>query len=357
MPPLTAVAFPTRSERIMPPLPRRALFLPSFLLLSSVVTAFQPDVPPPPSDEAVTMSTTPDESLRGGVGAYFAHKSVIIPHDDKRHRGGEDAAAACDTMLVVADGVGGWASRGVDPGLYSKLLVKTIVELHEKGAKKSLVELVETANEMAAANHLGTATCTVLQLTAPDTVRTLNIGDSGYGIYRVTTDDKVENLFVSPVGQKRFNFPHQIGGHHGDRVANVAKEESHTVQPGDVIVAYSDGVSDNLDPAEDFDACLLDYLEESYSLAADCIARRAYELGKDESFDSPFAAGARRAGWRNYRGGKHDDITVTVARVFKGGEAVPVKDDPHYQESIYLYAEQPKPLADLPRRSGARTEL
>jgi len=29
-------------------------------------------------------------------------------------------------MLCVADGVGGWAEYGVDPGLYSKELVKHI---------------------------------------------------------------------------------------------------------------------------------------------------------------------------------------------------------------------------------------
>lgn len=29
-------------------------------------------------------------------------------------------------MLCVADGVGGWAQYGVDPGLYSKELVKNI---------------------------------------------------------------------------------------------------------------------------------------------------------------------------------------------------------------------------------------
>lgn len=50
----------------------------------------------------------------------------MIPHIDKRHKGGEDAYAVQDDLLVVADGVGGWASEGVDPGLFSKQLVKDI---------------------------------------------------------------------------------------------------------------------------------------------------------------------------------------------------------------------------------------
>lgn len=55
--------------------------------------------------------------------AYFLSKTIIIPHDDKKHRGGEDAAATDENMLVVADGVGGWANYGIDPGLFSKSLV------------------------------------------------------------------------------------------------------------------------------------------------------------------------------------------------------------------------------------------
>jgi len=42
------------------------------------------------------------------------------------YKGGEDAYAACNTLIAVADGVGGWANRGVDPGLFSKQLTKDI---------------------------------------------------------------------------------------------------------------------------------------------------------------------------------------------------------------------------------------
>lgn len=60
-------------------------------------------------------------------GAYFHSKTIIIPHDDKKYRGGEDAAAADENLLVVADGVGGWALQGIDPGLFSKSLVKNVL--------------------------------------------------------------------------------------------------------------------------------------------------------------------------------------------------------------------------------------
>ena len=47
----------------------------------------------------------------------------IIPHPEKAYKGGEDAGMESDKYLCVADGVGGWASHGIDPGLYSKKLI------------------------------------------------------------------------------------------------------------------------------------------------------------------------------------------------------------------------------------------
>ena len=57
----------------------------------------------------------------------------MIPHPEKVHKGGEDAFFTDSkynsiyskfSILTVADGVGGWASHGIDPGLYSKELCK-----------------------------------------------------------------------------------------------------------------------------------------------------------------------------------------------------------------------------------------
>ena len=44
----------------------------------------------------------------------------MIPHVDKRYKGGEDACYADEKLLVVLDGVGGWNDVGVDPALFSK---------------------------------------------------------------------------------------------------------------------------------------------------------------------------------------------------------------------------------------------
>ena len=51
---------------------------------------------------------------------YFRYGVKNFPHADKVEKGGEDAWVASHNLLVVADGVGGWGLRGIDPGLFSK---------------------------------------------------------------------------------------------------------------------------------------------------------------------------------------------------------------------------------------------
>jgi len=374
------------------------------------------------------------------------HKTVIIPHDEKKFRGGEDSASTSDHLLVVADGVGGWANKGVNPGHFSRLLTKQIVEkfalnepegVHgtDDGEKKKdnnpsyLKELMHSANHYAASKHLGSATCTIVRLLNSNLLETLNVGDSGYSIHRrVTSSDndsaessdttnegkpilpeEMEVVYASIPGQKGFNFPYQLGGpEHGDVVAEVADGPyTHDLQDQDIIVVFSDGVGDNLHPPQ-FHECLtayswtsrnnrnpslevLDqqeytghYYEEheliSYSIVADCIARKAYALGKDTTYDSPFAQSAKAYGKR-FRGGKHDDITVTVAQVAKARSSTPPtndddaddddddtgekqstslryrKADPHYPESIKIYTDQDGPIEELPELPTQQTLL
>lgn len=51
---------------------------------------------------------------------YFKYAAASIPHPAKTQKGGEDAWVASPNVLVLADGVGGWESQGVDSGLFSK---------------------------------------------------------------------------------------------------------------------------------------------------------------------------------------------------------------------------------------------
>jgi protein phosphatase PTC7 len=59
----------------------------------------------------------------------FKYASSLLPHPEKAYKGGEDALYASDHVLLVADGVGGWADSGVDPALYSKKLASIVEDL------------------------------------------------------------------------------------------------------------------------------------------------------------------------------------------------------------------------------------
>lgn len=63
-----------------------------------------------------------------------------MPHPDKLSTGGEDAyivsyqyfSHSSFRLIGVLDGVGGWATHGVDSGLYSKGLAEKISELFSR---------------------------------------------------------------------------------------------------------------------------------------------------------------------------------------------------------------------------------
>ena len=75
------------------------------------------------ADEMASQAERPGLEFRYGV--------KNIPHFEKVEKGGEDAWVAQSDLLVVADGVGGWADQGVDAGLFSKQLCKDIKSLFD----------------------------------------------------------------------------------------------------------------------------------------------------------------------------------------------------------------------------------
>ena len=46
----------------------------------------------------------------------------MIPHPEKAYKNGEDAYYVRENLLCVADGVGGWATQGIDPAKFSRKL-------------------------------------------------------------------------------------------------------------------------------------------------------------------------------------------------------------------------------------------
>lgn len=57
----------------------------------------------------------------------------MIPHKKKWWKGGEDAfKISGDACLVcIADGVGGWAKKGIDPAIFSRNLCDQVLDIYE----------------------------------------------------------------------------------------------------------------------------------------------------------------------------------------------------------------------------------
>ena len=174
---------------------------------------------------------------------YFRYAASNIPHPTKVEKGGEDAWVASSNLLVVADGVGGWANRGIDSGLFSKQLVsdiKMIFDANEAQELKSvLVESVKINK------NTGSSTCVLAKFdTERNVLKTTNLGDSGYLLLRPDESGSLTQFFRSKEQQYTFNFPYQCGT--GSDLPYAAFDTEHDVQDDDIIVMASDGVFDNL---------------------------------------------------------------------------------------------------------------
>ena len=76
---------------------------------------------------------------------YSAGK--IIPNPRKAHRGGEDSyivSSPTNSTLAVADGVGGWESKGVNPRAFAdEILIRTyeFIKSGEDNPSLSLIHI------------------------------------------------------------------------------------------------------------------------------------------------------------------------------------------------------------------------
>ncbi|DBA72128.1 TPA: hypothetical protein ACH3X2_010851 [Trebouxia sp. C0005] len=179
----------------------------------------------------------------------------------------------------------------------------------------------------------GSSTALVLHLReGSNTLKASNLGDSGFAVFR-----KGALLFQSKPLQHFFDCPYQFAScpdftEDTDR-AEDASEYELQLTSGDVIVAATDGLWDNLHTAELLP--LLPDSESSVKQAALQIANAASTNAYDDQYPSPYTVEAVRQGmdlpwWQKLlgarfkdgkfqlarlQGGKLDDITVVVAYV------------------------------------------
>ncbi|KAF7338300.1 Protein phosphatase [Mycena venus] len=253
--------------------------------------------------------------------------------------------------LGVADGVGGWIEQGIDCSMFSQALMYYAHRHFENGwaGEPEIDPTIETASnappegvEMAPSTALqlayqdvlkdksveaGSSTGCLLTLNASSGIlRSANLGDSGFCIVRSSS------MFYNSSPQTHFfNCPWQMSKFQSakDRknsindLPSAAQEYSTRLIDGDIIIAYTDGVADNVFPAEILKICsLVMNRPEPEASKVQAIAQSLVHHSRRCMFServSPFEIEGKRHrqlyNGQLWHGGKVDDVTVVVALV------------------------------------------
>ncbi|KAK8797394.1 hypothetical protein WA158_004602 [Blastocystis sp. Blastoise] len=275
---------------------------------------------------------------------YFSTHRLIsngisIARKDKKR--GEDAYYISENSVAVADGVGGWADCGVDPGEFSRELVSQLssnLKNPIKGQNEFQEKVVQSVDSTITKIPKGSSTLCSLVKDSLNDIYLYNIGDSGLFQYRyginpqkhiqqknVKTSPNTNLLpewyicFASSEQLHGFNFPAQLGKQ-GDN-PNKGKFEKLDIQKNDLFLLGTDGLFDNL-----FHNNITDIINKHKDIQINPdniqmylndilhnIVDQAVQLSQSKKF-SPFEYSARMAGYQ-FKGGKEDDITAILSLV------------------------------------------
>ncbi|MBA0853085.1 hypothetical protein Goshw_013273 [Gossypium schwendimanii] len=197
-----------------------------------------------------------------------------------------------------ADGVGGWSKHGVDAGLYAAELINNslLATLTQPLTQVDPMKVLDEAFSKTKAQGSSTACIITLQ--------------EGFMVIR-----RGEIIYKSPIQLESFNFPYQLGNSANCAKPRQAQVIKVRVEAGDVIIAGTDGLFDNL-----FELQILATASKGIEqdLGAEEmaweLAQLAYQTSRDKAAVTPFMEASKRAG-RFRDGGKGDDITVIVSRI------------------------------------------
>mmetsp|Transcript_108589 Transcript_108589/g.231928 ORF Transcript_108589/g.231928 Transcript_108589/m.231928 type:complete len:635 (+) Transcript_108589:146-2050(+) len=272
---------------------------------------------------------------------------------------GEDAHFIGHHALGVADGVGSmshFSRHGVDAAAYAAELMElaaaalsrsdtyTSASAPSKGVcMRSPDDRAQAAVATAAAEAttLGASTITVLELQR-DNIGVASLGDSGFMVLRRRSDD-IEIVARSQEQQHSWNCPYQLTrlpsslacripkGRKLDSAADCQRYQV-LVCPGDLVLLFTDGFSDNMHDHEIL-AVLSQALAEQEASGPhtglgpaagtllprpESLARQLAIYAQSRSLDPaasvPFNLHSQQQG-HPHDGGKEDDITVVAAWV------------------------------------------
>lgn len=240
--------------------------------------------------------------------------SFEIPKLNESRPFGEDAHFICDKeqTVGVADGVGAWSKEGIDAGVYARdLMNHACCSVEGQARQKGCVDPKQALDEAYVnAEAKGSSTACIITLRKEGLLHAVNLGDSGFLVIR-----RGRVCFTTRPQQFRFNFPYQIG-HKSKMKPDAAEELAVDVNRGDIVVAGTDGLLDNLFPS-DIEVIVDKYLKQrkSPTVMASKIALFARQSSLRKDFLSPFTESARSAGLdpTRYMGGKYDDVSSLLA--------------------------------------------
>ncbi|CAK7339540.1 unnamed protein product [Dovyalis caffra] len=254
-----------------------------------------------------------ESTMVSGQNLKLLSGSCYLPHPDKEATGGEDAHFMCEDeqAIGVADGVGGWADVGVNAGEFSRELMSHSLRAIQEEPDSSIdpARVLEKAHSNMKAKGSSTACLIALK---SEGISAINLGDSGFMVVRDGC-----TIFQSPVQQHGFNFTYQLESGNGGDLPSSGQVFTIPVASGDVIIAGTDGLFDNLYNNE-ITAVVVHAIRTGLGpeATAQKIAALARQRAVDRNRQTPFSTAAQDAGYRYY-GGKLDDITVVVSYITK----------------------------------------
>ncbi|OMO79820.1 phosphatase 2C (PP2C)-like protein [Corchorus capsularis] len=239
--------------------------------------------------------------------------SFYISKERSSRPQGDDSHFICEEKQTIglADGVGGWNSKGIDAGIYARELMNNALMAILTQPDRQVDPMTVLSEAYSKTKALGSSTACIITLKDDNMLHAVNMGDSGFMLIRGGVV-----IYKSPIQQHSFNFPYQLGYSSGnaDRPSQ-AEVIKLGVEPGDVIIAGTDGLFDNLSEDQILEAAArgieqgLDPEDVAWP-----VAQRAYNVSMDGQAVTPFMQASTLAGKR-HTGGKQDDITVIVSRI------------------------------------------
>lgn len=246
--------------------------------------------------------------------------SHYIPKTNKKSLScqGEDAhfISSNSKTFGIADGVGGWKKLGIDSGEYSRQLMKNAHDsLSMSSSTAADVDPVTVLKEAFLKTKVkGSSTACIVTIKEDYNLYAVNVGDSGFVQIR---DGKI--IYTSPIQEHYFNCPYQLSYYNNQNNGlSSAENIKRVIEPGDIIVAGTDGFFDNVneEEIENLIRISMQYGRATPpNVLAGMMAVLALHNAKDTGARTPYMQRRRLAGETEAVGGKYDDITVVVAYI------------------------------------------